>query len=181
MGQRFDAIGPDHAQFIAAQRMFFVATADTEGRVNLSPKGLDALRVLGPNRVAWLNLTGSGNETAAHVRASPRMTLMFCAFDGPPQILRLYGQARILHPGDTEWDSLVADFPAHAGLRQVFDMQVDLVQRSCGMGVPVMQFVEPRGETQLVPHLARLGPERTAEYQRRKNALSLDGKPTDIG
>lgn len=180
MGQSFPAIAADHRAFIEAQKMFFVATAAADGRVNLSPKGLDALRVLGENRVAWLNLSGSGNETAAHVRESPRMTLMLCAFDGPPKVLRLYGEARILHEGDPDWAALAALFPAYAGTRQIFDVTIDLVHISCGMGVPVMHFVEARGETQLKPYFARLGPERTRDYQRKKNRLSLDGKPTDI-
>lgn len=180
MGASFSSIAPDHAAFIAAQPMFFVATAAREGRVNLSPKGLDALRVLGPNRVIWLNLTGSGNETAAHILDSPRMTLMFCAFTGPPKILRLYGQARLLHPQDAEGAELAAHFPAYAGGRQVFDLDVDLVHVSCGWGVPEMALVAPRAEHHLLPYFERLGPEKTVQYQQLKNRHSLDGHPTDI-
>lgn len=181
MGESFRAIEPQHRSFIEAQTMFFVATAAADGRVNLSPKGLDALRVLGPNRVAWLNLSGSGNETAAHLRENSRMTVMLCAFEGPPKILRLYGHARAIHEGDAGWDELCALFPAYAGTRQIFDLEVDLVHASCGMGVPIMSFVEARGETQLEPFFARLGPDRTREYQLKKNRKSLDGKPTGIG
>lgn len=178
MGESFREIAPGHRAFIEAQKMFFVATAAADGRVSLSPKGLDALRVLGPNRVAWLNLTGSSNETAAHVLENPRMTLMLCAFDGPPKILRLMGYARALYEGDAGFEELVALFPQLDGTRQIFDLEVDLVHTSCGMGVPIMSFVEPRGETQLVPFFTRLGPERTKEYRRKKNRVSMDGKPT---
>ena len=180
MGQSFTAIDGEHRAFIEAQRVFFVATAAPSGRINMSPKGLDALRVVDANRVVWLNLTGSGNETAAHQLESPRMTLMMCAFEGPPKVLRLYGEARVLREGDADWDGTLKLFPAYAGARQVFDLAVDLVHTSCGLGVPAMDFVESRAETQLVPYFAKLGAERTKEYQRRKNRKSLDGKPTDI-
>lgn len=180
MGTSFPTIDADHAAFIAAQPMFFVATAPRKGRVNLSPKGLDALRVLGPDRVIWLNVTGSGNETAAHILDNPRMTLMFCAFNGPPRTLRLYGQARLLHPASDEGAALSAHFPHYAGARQIFDLAVDLVHISCGMGVPEMTLVAPRAESQLVPYFERLGPEKTVKYQQVKNRRSLDGLPTDI-
>ncbi|MCC5966678.1 MAG: pyridoxamine 5'-phosphate oxidase family protein [Natronohydrobacter sp.] len=180
MGTSYSAIDESHAAFIAAQPMFFVATAAREGRVNLSPKGLDALRVLAPDRVIWLNLTGSGNETAAHILDSPRMTLMFCAFNGPPKTLRLYGQARLLHLDTEEGAALAAHFPRYAGTRQIFDLKVDLVHSSCGMGVPEMALVAPRAESQLVPYFERLGPEKTVKYQQVKNRRSLDGQPTDI-
>ncbi|WP_353886152.1 pyridoxamine 5'-phosphate oxidase family protein [uncultured Deinococcus sp.] len=116
--------------------MYFVGMAAADGRVNLSPKGLDSLRVLGPGRVAWLNVTGSGNETAAHILQPPRMTLMFCAFEGPPLILRLYGQARMVQP-DAPYRAQRADlFPALPGARQVFVLDLDFVQTSCGMAMP---------------------------------------------
>ncbi|MCC5956362.1 MAG: pyridoxamine 5'-phosphate oxidase family protein [Natronohydrobacter sp.] len=180
MGTSFPAIAPEHAEFIAAQPMFFVATAPREGRVNLSPKGLDALRVLAPDRVIWLNLTGSGNETAAHILDSPRMTLMFCAFDGPPKTLRIYGQARLHHPDTEDGAALACHFPTYAGTRQIFDLSIDLVHISCGMGVPEMALVAPRAESQLVPYFERLGPEKTMHYQHLKNRHSVDGLPTDI-
>ncbi|MFN7003298.1 MAG: pyridoxamine 5'-phosphate oxidase family protein, partial [Roseinatronobacter sp.] len=147
MGTSYPAIDESHAAFITAQPMFFVATAAREGRVNLSPKGLDALRVLAPDRVIWLNLTGSGNETAAHILDSPRMTLMFCAFNGPPKTLRIYGQARLHHPDTEEGSALASQFPSYAGTRQIFDLAVDLVHISCGMGVPEMALVAPRAES----------------------------------
>ncbi|MEM7047956.1 MAG: pyridoxamine 5'-phosphate oxidase family protein [Pseudomonadota bacterium] len=180
MGKSFSEISADHRAFIHAQKMFFVATADTKGRINISPKGLDALRVMDAGRVVWLNLTGSGNETGAHVLYNPRMTLMFCAFEGDPQVLRLYGQARIIHEGDEDWPELYDAFPDYAGGRQIFDVRIDLVHQSCGMGVPLMTYQQSRAESQLEPFFARMGPAGTKAYQQRKNRRSLDGKPTDI-
>ena len=118
----------------------FVGTAAQDSRVNLSPKGMDTLRVLDDRRVAWLNVTGSGNETAAHVEIDPRMTIMFCAFEGPPLILRLYGRARAIHLKDPEWEQLYALFAPLPGARQIFELAVDLVQTSCGAGVPLYQY-----------------------------------------
>ena len=166
--------------FIERQHLFFVATADRSGRVNVSPKGMDTLRVLEDDRILWLNLSGSGNETAAHVRATGRMTLMFCAFEGDAMILRVYGQARVHHPRDTEWDSLIARFPEIAGSRQVFDLTVDLVQTSCGTGVPVMEYRNSRADTELVPFYKDMGPEGVREYWQRKNVTTIDGQPTGI-
>ena len=122
--------------FIKAQPMFFVGTAAPDGRVNISPKGLQSLRVLSETKIIWLNLSGSGNETAAHVRELPRMTLMFCAFEGDAMILRVYGAAKVLHPADEVWDQLIAQFSKMAGSRQIFELEIDLVQTSCGTGVP---------------------------------------------
>jgi hypothetical protein len=164
--------------FIEAQPVFFVASAARGGRVNLSPKGRDTLRVLAPNRVAWLNLTGSGNETAAHVLDSNRITLMFCAFEGPPLILRLYGEAAILHPGEPNWDELIAPFPHHLGVRQLFDVTLDLVQTSCGLGVPLLDI---RAERDTLERWAeRKGRAGVEAYWREHNALSIDGLPTDM-
>ncbi len=167
-------------RFIEKQPMFFVATAGRDGRVNLSPKGLDTLRIKGDNRIVWLNLTGSGNETAAHLRDVNRMTLMFCAFEGDAMILRLYGKARALHPRDPEWDAALADFPLIAGSRQIFDLEIEMVQTSCGTGVPIMHFGAGRAETELVPFYRDMGPEGVEDFWRRKNSLSIDGKPTGI-
>lgn len=122
--------------FIEEQQLFFVATAAPDGRVNMSPKGLDSLRIVDDNHVVWLNLSGSGNETAAHLRESSRMTLMFCAFEGSARILRVYGTAKATHPGEPGWEALVTQFPEMAGSRQIFEMEIDLVQTSCGTGVP---------------------------------------------
>jgi len=164
--------------FIKRQPIFFVATAAADGRVNMSPKGLDTLRVVGPNRIVWLSLSGSGNETAAHLREQNRMTLMFCAFDGDALILRTYGTASTLHPRDAGWDELARLFPAMAGSRQIFDMTIDLVQTSCGTGVPVMAYQGQRGPDELLPFYEKMGPDGVQRYWARKNALSIDGKNT---
>lgn len=166
--------------FIERQHLFFVATAGRDGRVNLSPKGMDTLRVLAPDRIVWLNLSGSGNETAAHLREVNRMTLMFCAFDGEALILRVYGTARTLHPRDPDWPEHTALFPTIAGRRQVFDMAIDLVQTSCGTGVPRMDFVASRAEEELVPFYENMGEDGVRDYWRRKNLVSIDGKPTGL-
>ncbi len=160
--------------------MFFVATAAREGRVNVSPKGMDSLRVLGPRRVVWLNLTGSGNETAAHVAASGRMTLMFMSVSPSSLILRLYGRARAVHPRDAEWDELVSLFPPMAGSRQIFDVAVDAASSSCGSGVPVMTVEAIRGNDELEPFYAAMTEEQLRDYWSRKNVTSIDGLPTGI-
>ena len=176
MATQFDEISDRLASFIRKQHMYFVATAAREGRVNLSPKGLDSLRVLGPNRVVWLNGTGSGNETAAHLLDTPRMTLMFCAVEGKPMILRLYGTARAIHPDDAEWPELIALFPPMRGARNIFDLTVDLVQTSCGWGVPLFEFHEQR--TLMDDWAAKKGEDGLREYQEQKNRVSIDGFPT---
>lgn len=178
MAKQLSEITPVLRAFIERQQIFFVGTAAPDGRVNVSPKGLDSLRVLGPNRVAWLNVTGSGNETAAHLLQLPRMTLMFCAFGGAPLILRLYGQARMVQPGDAEWPAASARFPALLGARQVFELDVDLVQTSCGMAVPHLDFVEERGD--LNAWAAAKSEGTIYAYRREKNSLSIDGDPTGL-
>jgi hypothetical protein len=178
MGQQFSELLPKHIEFIARQRMFFVGTATADSRVNVSPKGMDSLRVLGPSRVVWLNVTGSGNESAAHVLQNPRMTIMFCAFEGDPLILRVYGKARVLHPRDGDWDALSSLFPPLPGGRQVFDVSVEMVQTSCGFGVPLYSFVEDR--RQLADWAVRKGDEGLRRYWEEKNRVSIDGIPTGI-
>ena len=178
MGKQYTQLPGNQADFIARQKIFFVGTAAADGRVNVSPKGMDTLRVLTANRVVWLNLTGSGNETAAHLRELSRITLMFCAFEGDPLILRLYGQARALHPRDPEWATLLALFPNFGGTRQLVDVAIELVQTSCGMGVPLLDFKAERD--QLEQWAARKGPAGVQAYWQEKNQVSLDGKPTDI-
>ncbi len=178
MARRFDRIGDDHRAFIAAQQMFFVATAAPGGRVNVSPKGMDSLRVLGPERIAWLNHTGSGNETAAHLLQSDRMTLMWCSFDARALILRAYGRARTVHPGDDGWADMARHFQADFAARQIFDMRVDLVQTSCGYGVPLFDY---RGEREVLPKWAEArGREGIRRYWAERNATSIDGLPTGI-
>ncbi|QEY12248.1 pyridoxamine 5'-phosphate oxidase family protein [Cellvibrio sp. KY-YJ-3] len=178
MGKRFEAISEALQEFIAQQKIFFVGTATDTSRVNISPKGMDSLRVLDANRVIWLNVTGSGNETAAHLQTHPRMTIMFAAFEGAPMILRLYGTARAIHNGDAEWAALYAHFPANTGARQIFDMQVELVQTSCGMSIPFFDYVDER--EQLNQWAVNKGEQGIRDYWQEKNKLSLDGVPTGI-
>ena len=167
-------------QFIEKQHVFFVATAAETGRVNLSPKGADTLRILDDQTIRWLSLSGSGNETAGHVKACNRMTLMFCAFEGDALILRVYGTAKVLHPRDAEWPEAVAQFPDFAGSRQIFDMTIDSVQTSCGTGVPFMRFDADRVADELVPFFEEMGPDGVRDYWRRKNTETIDGFATGL-
>lgn len=165
-------------RFLENQKIFFVATAAQEGRINLSPKGLDSLKVLSEERLIWLNLTGSGNETAAHLLKNPRITLMACSFDGKPLILRVYGEARSVHPGDKEWKELFQQFPDHPGARQIIDIKVDRVQTSCGSGVPLMEFISERDE--LNEWADRLGEEGIRDYWEKENLKTIDGIDTGM-
>ncbi len=178
MAKQLPAITPALNEFISRQRIFFVGTAAADGRVNVSPKGMDSLRVVNPNRVVWLNSTGSGNESAAHILENPRMTIMLCAFEGAPMILRLYGQARAVHPRDAEWDGLYAIFNPLPGARQIFILELDLVQTSCGMAVPLFEFQGER--EQLSNYWKARTPEQLTSYWSQKNTRSIDGKPTRI-
>jgi hypothetical protein len=178
MGRRFDQLEDRHIAFIGEQKMFFVATAAPAGRINLSPKGMDSFRVLGPSRAVWLNVTGSGNETAAHLIEDPRMTVMFCAFQGPPVILRLYGQARAVHRRDADWDELFALFEPLPGSRQIFDLSIEIVQTSCGFGVPLYAYEGERG--QMEAWAIAQGEEGLKAYWAQKNATSIDGLPTRL-
>lgn len=178
MGKRYEKISDPLREFIMQQKIFFVGTATDSSRVNISPKGMDSLRVLDCNRVIWLNVTGSGNETAAHLQSHPRMTVMFAAFEGAPMILRLYGTAKAIHQSDSEWEGLYAHFPVIPGARQIFDLHVDLVQASCGMAVPFFEYVEER--EQLNQWADKKGEEGIRDYWKEKNQLSLDGLPTGI-
>lgn len=178
MGKQYTQLTDHLTDFITRQKIFFVGTAAADGRVNVSPKGMDTLRVVSANRVVWLNLTGSGNETAAHLREQSRITLMFCAFEGDPLILRLYGHARALHPRDPEWSTLLPLFPNLNGSRQLVDVAIDLVQTSCGMAVPFLDFKS--GRDQLEKWADKKGAQGIREYWEEKNQISLDGKPTHI-
>lgn len=164
--------------FIEAQHMFFVATAARDGRVNVSPKGLDSLRVLSPARVVWLNGTGSGNETAAHLLDTPRMTLMFCSFVREPLILRLYGTARAVHATDAEWPDLLGLLSPMRGARNIFVLDIDLVQTSCGYGVPFYEFAEQR--PLMDAWAAKKGADGLRAYQAENNVTSIDGYPTGL-
>ena len=179
MAKQYSQLTDDLSDFIRRQKIFFVGTAASDGRVNVSPKGMDTLRVVSANRVIWLNLTGSGNETAAHLLENNRITLMFCSFEGAPLILRLYGQARALHPRDAEWERLAPLFPAISGARQIVDVSIDMVQTSCGWGVPLFDFNAERD--QLEKWAENKGPEGIRKYWEERNQQSIDGKPTGIG
>lgn len=178
MAKQYSVISDKLKQFIEAQKIFFVGTATADGRINISPKGMDSLRVLDANRVAWLSVTGSGNETAAHAQENPRMTIMFTALEGNPMILRLYGNAKVIHKNDPEWKDIVTLFKPLPGARQVFDLAVDLVQTSCGMGVPFYDYAGER--EQLNEWANKKGEEGIKEYWKEKNQESIDGKPTHI-
>ena len=141
MGKLFESLDPSHIDFILCQQMFFVGSAADGASVNISPKGLDTFRVLDTCTVAYLDLTGSGNETAAHLRAGGRVTVMFCAFEGKPLILRLYGRGKVVHPRDPDWANFSAHFPTLPGTRQIVVINIDRVQTSCGMAVPRYEYV----------------------------------------
>ena len=171
-----DHITPDHEAMIARQAVYFVATAASEGRINLSPKGLaDSFKVLGPNRVAYLDLGGSGNETHAHLAADGRITIMMCNFEQPALILRIYGRGRPVLPQDDDWAALAGHFTLLPGTRQIFDIVVESVQTSCGWGVPVMTLDQER-ET-LVKYHAQSDPAKW-EAKVAGRTRSIDGLPT---
>ncbi|MEE4349604.1 MAG: pyridoxamine 5'-phosphate oxidase family protein [Pacificimonas sp.] len=168
-----------HIAFIRAQPVFFTATAAAEARINLSPKGLDTFRVLSEGQVAYLDLGGSGNETHAHLAADGRITIMFCAFENPANILRIYGRGRAVLPQDVEWAGLAARFELLPGTRQIFVIDVESVQTSCGWGVPVMHVERPR-DTLTKAHANADGEEWVEVVQER--TTSIDGlpvRPTD--
>ena len=178
MGKQFQSISPKLKTFIDQQKIFFVGTAACEGTVNVSPKGMDSLRVVDANKVVWLNLTGSGNETAAHLLQNSRMTILFCAFEGKPMILRLYGTANIYHERDQQFHDYYSLFESNVGARQIIEMNVDLVQTSCGFAVPKMQFKEER--TILDDWAEKQGREGIETYWEKKNVKSIDGFETNI-
>ena len=179
MADFFDALNEKHIAMIAAQPVFFVATAAAEGRINLSPKGYDAFRVLSPARVAYLDLGGSGNETHAHLAADQtdagRITLMFCNFQQPALILRIYGRGRAVLPQDAEWEALAAHFTLLPGTRQIFDIVVESVQSSCGWGVPFMTL---EGERDTLKKAHRQSDPAQWEAKTAARTRSIDGLPT---
>lgn len=179
MGKFFEHLTPAHCDFIARQKIYFVATAPASGRVNVSPKGYDSFRVLSPTRAGYLDLTGSGAETAAHLAENGRATLMFCAFEGDPLILRLYGRGRSVQPHHDDWKQLRPLFGTPvAGERQLVIIDIDSVQTSCGFGVPFFQHTGPRNT--LIDWADRKGPEGLVTYRTEKNANSIDGLPTTL-
>ena len=173
----YDGIDDDLSGWLREQPMWFVGTAPLagDGHVNVSPRGHDTFSVLGPHQVAWVDYTGSGIETIAHIRENGRICLMFCSFDARPRIVRLHGSATVAMPGDPAYDDVVARHPPHPSTRAVIVVDVERVSDSCGFGVPVMELV---GERDLLRRGAeRRGPEGLAEYRATKNAASVDGLP----
>lgn len=177
MGKVYDAIDAPIADFIRTQRVFFVATAPlaADGHINLSPKGLESFAILDPHTVAYLDLTGSGVETIAHLRENGRITICFCAFEGPPKILRLYGRGEAIEPGHGDFAALVARFPKYLGTRSVMRVAVDRIADSCGYGVPEYRYVCERA--QLLLWAERKGRDGVRAYQQEHNVTSLDGLP----
>lgn len=177
MGAVFDGIDATLGQWIAAQPIWFVATAplSPDGHVNVSPRGHDSLSVLGPNRVAWVDFTGSGVETIAHLRENARICMMFCSFGARPRIVRLHGRGRVLHDGEVGYDEVTSRHPAHPSTRAVVVVDVTRVSDSCGYGVPLMDLVAERDLLRL--SAAKRGPEGLAAYRAERNASSIDGLP----
>ncbi len=178
MAKQYHEISSSIKEFIDKQKIFFVGTATADSKVNISPKGMNSLRVLDKNRIIWLNVTGSGNETSAHVQVTPRITLMFMALEGKPMILRIYGKASVLHKNDVEWENLISMFPSLPAARNIFDVRVELVQTSCGMAVPYFDYIEER--EQLNNLHSKIGDERVTQYWKEKNQYSIDNIPTNI-
>jgi hypothetical protein len=180
MGKFSNSIQPAHADFIKRQKMFFVATAPlaADGHINLSPKGTDSFRVLTPTSVIYLDMVGSGNETSAHVLENKRITFMFCAFDGPPNILRLYGSGRTILPGSEEWEAYFPMFEVEGAIRQIIYAEVYKVQTSCGYSVPLYSYSGERDHA--VKWASKKTTEEMEQYKTEKNSVSLDGLPTAL-
>jgi len=181
MGKFSDSIKPEHEEFIRNQHLFFVATAplSAEGRINLSPKGLDCFRVLSENKVAYMDLISSGNETSAHTLENGRITFMFCSFDEKPWILRLYGKGYTVLPGSDAWEIYSEHFTVYPSTRQIIVAEIDMIQTSCGFGVPLFEYT---GERDIHFEWAeKKGTEGLNQYILDNNLKSLDGLPTDLG
>ena len=176
MGKRLNELNSALQNFIEDQKIFFVGTARSQGSVNISPKGMDTFRIINNRRIVWLNLTGSGNETAAHLLENNRMTIMFCSFEEMPLILRIYGNAKIYHENDKEYGNFISLFDDYLGTRQIIEMDINLVQTSCGYAVPFMNFKEER--TQLAESDNIKGRKGIRKYWKDKNTESIDGFDT---
>jgi hypothetical protein len=174
----FHKLTPELREFIAKQHMFFVATATKDSRINLSPKGMDTFRVLADDRVAYLDLTGSGNETSGHILHDGRVTIMFCSFDAKPLILRLYCRGDVVRPRDPNWNELVAKFTQMPGQRQIIELHVQSLQTSCGFAVPRYALLEDRQT--LAEYAIKKGPEGIQKYWRDNNRKTIDGLETRI-
>jgi len=178
MAKFYDCLTTELQTFIEAQHIFFVATSPRNGRINLSPKGMDALRIINQSEIAYLDLTGSGNETAAHLLENGRITIMLCSFTDKPLILRLYGQGVSIRAKDAQWQEYLSLFPAIAGTRQIVRVNVESVQTSCGFAVPFYEF---QGDRSTLKEWAETkGEEGVHEYRQNKNRQSIDGLPTGI-
>ena len=178
MAQFFSRLDDTLKSFIADQQMFFVATAPGEGRVNLSPKGMDTFRVIDDTTACYLDLTGSGNETAAHLRDNGRITIMWCSFGGTARIMRIFGTGRVVRPGSADFERLIGLFPEIPGVRQIMVIDIDEAQTSCGYAVPQYELVRERPT--LVKWAEKKGDDGLRNYWRRKNVKSIDGLPTGI-
>jgi len=178
MAKFYEELNDGLQSFIAKQKIFFTATAVNEKRINLSPKGMDTFRCLDKNTAAYLNLTGSGNETAAHLLVDDRITIMFCSFDQGPLILRLYGKAKSVHQHDEEWEKYFSHFTDIPGKRQIIVMRIESAQTSCGYSIPFYEFKGERN--QLVEWAQKKGEEGVREYWRENNQRSIDGLETKI-
>jgi len=180
MGKEYSQITGEHREFIENQKLFFVSTSplDANGHINLSPKGFDCFRVLSPACVGYLDIVGSGNETSAHLHENGRITFMFCAFDGPPKILRLYGKGKTVLPGDAEWDELSKQFTILPATRQIILADIFMVKSSCGFGVPLYEFTAERDHA--FKWAEKKGEDGLEEYKKEKNMVSMDGLPAPI-
>lgn len=177
MAKFYSQLTQELQDFIKQQKLFFTATAPTQGRINLSPKGIDTFRCIDEVTVAYLDLTGSGNETAAHLHENGRMTIMFCSFSEQPLILRLYGSGNVIHPGDRQWQEYHDYFSSIPGLRQIIVLNIDSVQTSCGFGVPLYEFKQER---QTLIDWAQNKGQAIKQYWQEKNQTSIDGLPTHV-
>ena len=180
MGKEHSQITGEHKEFIENQKLFFVCTAplNVEGHINLSPKGFDCFRVLSPTRVGYLDIVGSGNETSAHLLENGRITFMFCAFDGPPKILRLYGKGKTILPSDDEWNELSSQFTILPATRQIIVADIFKVKSSCGFGIPLYEFTGERDHA--FKWAENKGEDGLQEYKKEKNMISMDGLPAPI-
>jgi len=180
MGKFFDALLDTHQTFIRKQKIYFTASAplSADGHVNLSPKGMDSFRILSSNKVAYMDIIGSGNETSAHILENGRITIMFCAFEGPPNILRLYGKGYTVLPGDDEWQQLAPLFELQLATRQIIVADIHKVQTSCGFSVPYYEYTGERDHAQ--KWAAKKGADGLELYKSEKNRVSMDGLPTAL-
>jgi Pyridoxamine 5'-phosphate oxidase len=176
MAKFYTELNDSLRQFIAAQRIYFNASAPNQGRINVSPKGLDTFRILSDRRVGYLDLTGSECETAAHIAENGRLTLMFCSFEDKPLIVRLYGRGRVVRPHDAEWQDLRSHFPELPGERQIILLDIESIMTTCGFAVPLFEYKGDRSE--LLEFSCKMGEQRMDEYRHERNQRSIDGLPT---